>query len=157
MGYLMYKSWLGIVSCVRPCLRQVENLDAGAHLLRHEPIGEDSKGNEYFYFAIGGEDCRMYQREPTHYLIPKPRKHRGARKNTRSSSRKKEEPMEEMGEEWERVEVENPQWSSTCTSLEEMQEWADKLSRSRVASDKSLHKYVTVEILPKLVETANAR
>lgn len=135
---------------------KVEHPDYTADALRHYPIGEDSQGNTYYYFAIGGEDCRLYQLEPAYYRRPKPRKLRSkVRKGGKKLKAKQQE--EEEDSEAELLEVEEPRWTTTCSTLEEMQEWAEKLGKSRNPADKSLHQLVADEILPKLVETANAR
>mmetsp|Transcript_7133 Transcript_7133/g.20132 ORF Transcript_7133/g.20132 Transcript_7133/m.20132 type:complete len:1701 (-) Transcript_7133:554-5656(-) len=133
--------------------RTVEHPDYTSDALRHNPIGEDSKGNTYYYFAIGGEDCRMYQLESPYFRRPRARKTRSKSKKTRKRTR----DVDDDDDEEELVEVDEPQWSTVCTTLEEMQDWAEQLGKSRNPIDKSLHQLVVTEILPKLVETANAR
>lgn len=56
---------------------QAESNDSSADLLRHEPIGEDSKGNLYYYFSFNNEDCRLYKQEPPHRKTTKRRRSTG--------------------------------------------------------------------------------
>ena len=43
---------------------QVENPEYTSDALRHHPIGEDARGNRYYYFSTNNEDCRLYREEP---------------------------------------------------------------------------------------------
>jgi len=43
---------------------QVELADSSVDGLRQEPVGEDTKGNLYYYFSFNNEDCRLYRQEP---------------------------------------------------------------------------------------------
>jgi hypothetical protein len=97
--------------------------------LRHEPIGEDSKGYRYFYFSNNNEDCRLYREEP-------PRKRPGKKYKDKS-----DEAL----------------WETVCTTMEEMSDFSAKLSASRNKNDKALHDLLTTDILPKLIDTVQAR
>jgi hypothetical protein len=112
----------------RPAVLQSENPET-ADQLRHEPIGEDSKGNRYFHFADGSEDCRLYREEP-------PRKRLGKKNKDKS-----DEAL----------------WETVCTTLEEMSDFAAKMSASRNKNDKALHDLLTTSVLPKLMDTVQAR
>lgn len=110
------------------CTKQVDNSDM-ADTLRHQPIGEDSKGCRYYFFSDSQEDCRLYREEP-------PRK--------RSSKKLKDREHLAL-------------WDTVCTTLEEMSELASRLGASRNRHDKALHEFLTLELLPKLIDTVSAR
>lgn len=92
--------------CNHPSEMQAEAADSSADLLRHEPIGEDSKGSLYYYFSFNNEDCRLYKQEP-------PSRKSGKRR--RSSG-------------------EDDQWETVTTSLEDMADFVEALSASRSAA-----------------------
>jgi hypothetical protein len=93
-------------------------------------LGKDSKGNRYYYFGVNWEDCRLYREQPP-ALQKKPGKARAV--------------------------ASEPQWDTVCTTLEEVQAFADALCTTRSKADKGLIDALTKRILPKLAETANAR
>ena len=83
---------------------QAESADSSADLLRHEPVGEGSKGNLYYYFSFNNEDCRLYKQEPPY---------RKANKKRRS-----------LGDE--------DSWETITTTVEEMSDFVESLSASRL-------------------------
>lgn len=89
---------------------QVEQTDGSVDALRQEPIGEDSKGNLYYYFSFNNEDCRLYRQEPAT---------RKAAKRRRSNG-------------------EDTDWETVCTSVEEMADFVESLSVARLASSTRL-------------------
>lgn len=97
-----------------------------ADILRHEPIGEDSRGCRYFFFSDSQEDCRLYRELP-------PRKR----------------PSKKHGD--------RALWDTVCTSLEEISDFAARLGASRNKSDRALHEFLTLQLLPKLIDTVSAR
>lgn len=108
---------------------QVENPEYTSDALRHYPIGEDAKGSRFYYFSTNNEDCRLYREEP-------PKKGWKGKDN---------DPDAESV------------WQTQTTTLEELQDFADKLAVSRNIREKMLHEVLQMQILPKLIETANAR
>ncbi len=84
---------------------QVELADSSVDALRQEPVGEDSKGNLYYYFSFNNEDCRLYRQEP-------PQKKSAKRRRSGSD---------------------DAQWETVCTTIEEMAGFVDSLSASRSA------------------------
>lgn len=72
-------------------------------VLRQEPIGEDSKGNLYYYFSFNNEDCRLYRQEPL----------------SRKSAKRRRSNEEETD------------WETVCTSIEEMADFVESLSAAR--------------------------
>lgn len=122
-------AWRGKRTAVtRPAVLQADNPETADHL-RHKPIGEDSKGNRYFHFADNSEDCRLYREEP-------PRKRPGKKNKDKS-----DEAL----------------WETVCTTLEDMSDFAAKMSASRNKNDKALHDLLTTSVLPKLMDTVQAR
>lgn len=85
---------------------QAESADSSTDLLRHEPIGEDSKGNLYYYFSFNNEDCRLYKQEPPY---------RKTNKRRRSSG-------------------DEDTWETITTSVEEISDFLETLSASRSVS-----------------------
>lgn len=75
--------------------------------LRQEPIGEDIKGNLYYYFSFNNEDCRLYRQEPL----------------SRKSAKRRRSNEEEND------------WETVCTSIEEMADFVDSLSAARWATN----------------------
>ena len=71
--------------------------------LRQEPIGEDSKGNLYYYFSFNNEDCRLYRQEPPARKSAKRRRGSG----------------------------DDSDWETVCTSVEEMSDFVDTLSAAK--------------------------
>ncbi|CAL8467238.1 g6774 [Coccomyxa elongata] len=116
-------------AAIREVIRQAADNPETADHLRHEPIGEDSKGNRYFHFADDSEDCRLYREEP-------PRKRLGKKNKDRS-----DEAL----------------WETVCTTLEDMSDFAARMSASRNKNDKALHDLLTTSLLPKLMDTVQAR
>ncbi|KAK9815143.1 hypothetical protein WJX73_008682 [Symbiochloris irregularis] len=115
---------------VRDAIRRVvDGPDEPAGSLRHFPVGEDSRGGRYFYFSGNNEDCRLYREEP-------PRKKSGKRTDG---------PHEQAT------------WETVCTTLEDIEGLADKFTASKHKAERSLHTVLADGILPRLVETANAR
>ena len=82
---------------------QVEQGDGSVDALRQEPVGEDSRGNLYYFFSFNNEDCRLYKQEPPA---------RKSAKRRRSGS-------------------DDAQWETVCTSVEEMASFVDVLSAAR--------------------------
>ena len=78
--------------------------------LRQEPIGEDSKGNLYYYFSFNNEDCRLYRQEPF----------------SRKSGKRRRSSEEEID------------WETVCTSIEEMADFVQSLSAARWAISNTL-------------------
>lgn len=108
---------------------QVEGPDEPAGAVRHLPIGEDSRGARYFFFSGNNEDCRLYREEP-------PRKRTG----------KKPDGLDSQAG-----------WETVCVTLEDLSEFASSLESSRNRGERSLYSTLANGILPRLVETANAR
>lgn len=100
-----------------------------ADTLRHLPIGEDSKGCRYYFFSDSQEDCRLYREEPPRKRLSKKQAHR------------------------EHLAL----WDTVCTTLEEISDFAARLGASRNRSDKALHEVLTLDLLPKLIDTVSAR
>lgn len=86
---------------------QVELAESSVDALRQEPIGEDNKGNLYYYFSFNNEDCRLYRQEPP---LKKSAKRR------RSST-------------------DDAQWETICTTVEEMADFVESLNASRYADE----------------------
>ncbi|KAA6421434.1 MAG: hypothetical protein FRX49_08711 [Trebouxia sp. A1-2] len=109
--------------------RTVELADSSVDGLRQEPVGEDTKGNLYYYFSFNNEDCRLYRQEPPFKKSAKRRRSGG----------------------------EDAQWETVCTTVEEMADFVESLSAARTGKDKALHDLIATEILPQLIESAAAR
>ena len=107
----------------------MEGPDEPVGAVRHFPLGEDSRGGRYFYFSGNNEDCRLYREEP-------PRKRTGKKPDGSDS---------EAG------------WETVCVTVEEISEHAQQLDTTKSKSERTLHSVLTNGILPRLVETANAR
>jgi hypothetical protein len=84
---------------------QVEMADSSVDGLRQEPVGEDTKGNLYYYFSFNNEDCRLYRQEPPFKKSVKRRRSGG----------------------------EDAQWETVCTTVEEMADFIESLSAARYA------------------------
>lgn len=100
-----------------------------ADTLRHQPVGEDSKGCRYYFFSDSQEDCRLYREEPPRKRLSNKQTHR------------------------EHLAL----WDTVCTTLEEISDFAARLGASRNKSDKALYEFLTLELLPKLIDTVSAR
>ena len=87
------------------CSMQVEMADSSVDGLRQEPVGEDTKGNLYYYFSFNNEDCRLYRQEPPFKKSAKRRRSGG----------------------------EDAQWETVCTTVEEMADFVESLSAARYA------------------------
>lgn len=109
---------------------QVDDPENPADSLRSLPIGEDSKGNRYYYFSANSEDCRLYREDP-------PGKKRANKK--------------------QKVSKDEAAWETVCTTLEEMTEFVESLAATRNKAERALHALLSSDILPKCVETADAR
>ncbi|KAL0055404.1 hypothetical protein WJX82_000047 [Trebouxia sp. C0006] len=109
--------------------RTVEMADSSVDGLRQEPVGEDTKGNLYYYFSFNNEDCRLYRQEPPFKKSAKRRRSGG----------------------------EDAQWETVCTTVEEMADFVESLSAARIGKDKALHDLIATDILPQLIESAAAR
>jgi len=107
--------------------RTVSDKEYTADALREEPIGVDAEGSRYYYLGIDGEDCRLYKETPP--------KNRGER----------------------RFIYDNAEFSTVCTTLEELAELKDKFASSNQKTDLSLAKTLMDDIIPKLEETKAAR
>lgn len=79
--------------------------DSSVDGLRQEPVGEDTKGNLYYYFSFNNEDCRLYRQEPPFKKSAKRRRSGG----------------------------EDAQWETVCTTVEEMADFVESLSAARYA------------------------
>lgn len=107
--------------------RTVSDKDYTADALREEPIGVDADGSRYYYLGIDGEDCRLYKETPP--------KNRGERKFI----------------------YDNAEFSTACTTLEELVTLKENLASSKQKSDQDLAKSLADDIIPKLEETKAAR
>ena len=107
--------------------RTVSDKDYTADALREEPIGVDAEGSRYYYLGIDGEDCRLYKETPP--------KNRGERKFI----------------------YDNAEFSTVCTTLEELARLKESLASSKQKSDRDLAKRLADDIIPKLEETKAAR
>ncbi|KAK9843428.1 hypothetical protein WJX81_001990 [Elliptochloris bilobata] len=110
-------------------LQSADGVDHPADALRDEPLGEDAKGNLYYFFSTAGEDCWLYQMEP-------PRKRIAKRQRLTSGE---------------------ALWEPVCTTLEELADFIQRLSTSRNREEKRLHDELVEDIQPMLLETAGAR
>ena len=90
---------------------QVELADSSVDALRQEPVGEDNKGNLYYYFSFNNEDCRLYRQEPP------------TRKSTKRRKSSGDDADDDAG-----------QWETVCTTVEEMAGFVESLSASRWAA-----------------------
>ena len=78
--------------------------------LRQEPLGEDSRGNLYYYFSFNNEDCWLYRQEPLSRESAKRRRSNGG----------------------------GPDWETVCTSIEQMADFVESLSAARWATSSTL-------------------
>ena len=109
---------------------QADGVDHPADALRDEPLGEDAKGNLYYFFSTAGEDCWLYRQEPPRKRQPKKQWPAGG---------------------------DEGRWETVCTTLEELEQLIERLSASRNRDEKRLHDELVEDIQPMLVETAGAR
>lgn len=93
-------------------------------MLRHEPIGTDSKGNSYYYFSNGGEDCRLY---------------------------KEKADMPTSMKNWRRIH--NAQWYTQCVTLDDLIDFARKLARTRSNPERQLFGVLNEEVCTDLLRT----
>ncbi len=121
---------------------QSESSEQAEGSLRQDPLGEDSRGGQYFYFAQGFEDCRLYRQQ----LPIKPK----------TKSHKKVKPAL-LAEATAAIELGEAGWETVATTLEEIEELSDRFSTSRNRSEKSISSRLASDILPRLRETVAAR
>lgn len=109
---------------------QADGVDHPADALRDEPLGEDAKGNLYYFFSTAGEDCWLYRMEPPRKRQPKKQWPAGG---------------------------DEGRWEPVCTTLEELEQLIARLSASRNRDERHLHDELVEDIQPMLLETAGAR
>ena len=109
---------------------QADGVDHPADALRDEPLGEDARGNLYYFFSTAGEDCWLYRMDPPRKRQPKKQWPAGG---------------------------DEGRWEPVCTTLEELAQLIERLSASRNRDEKRLHDELVGDIQPMLVETAGAR
>jgi hypothetical protein len=108
-------------------------------------VGEDAKGNRYFYFSTNNEDCRLYCEgaPPPAAAAAAAAPKGGARGRARSasagaSSSSKAPPADAAAADGAEEGEERP-WTTQTTSLEELQEFAAQFAGSRNAKERALY------------------